>query len=449
VTGILTSRSQWASESFSSIGCSTGVTRPSQSLISTAANRRSETWEGGEDPWRGGSGPLSTQWARSNDPIFGAWLEAGQQAGWPVTDDYNGLEAVGLARVQFTIGNGRRASVSNAYLKPALQRSGLSLLTNATVTGLMMRGTRASGVEFVHRGTTKRVEATREIILCGGVFNSPQLLMLAGIGPAGHLRDLGIKPLVDLPVGLNLREHLVVGLQWLRKDTSPFHREMRLDRAAINMARALLPRTGPATALPLGLMAFLKTSPNLEAPDIEFIFRTAPLNAGPWFPGVIPAYQDAYVVAPVLLHPQSQGEVSLRSKDPFAPVRIRCNFLAEPEDLQTLREAFRRARASAHRTPLRGREMAPGQAVNTDAEVDAWIRNTVVTVNHPLRTYAMGGGGVLAPDLKVLGVEKLRVVDASALPDMPSAHINASVMMLAERVSDLIRGHSPLPPANV
>jgi choline dehydrogenase-like flavoprotein len=416
--------------------------------------RRSESWEGGEDSWRGGSGPLGTQWTRSGDPIFDAWQDAGRLAGWPIIEDYNGPEAIGFARVQFTIRNGRRASASAAYLKPVLHRPGLSLLTGAMVTGVLMRGTHALGVEFVHQGVTKRAEAAREVILCGGAFNTPQLLMLSGIGPAEHLRDLGIRPLVDLPVGRNLQDHLMVGLQWLRKDTSPFYREMRLDRVAINMARALLFGTGPATSLPLGLMAFLKTSPDMDVPDIELIFRTAPLNAGPWLPGVKSAYQDQYVVAPVLLHPKSRGDVSLRSTDPFAPVRIRCNFLADPEDIKTLRDAFRSARDLAYRTPLdpfRGREVSPGPAINTDADIDAWIRNTVVTVNHPLGTCAMGRGpgAVLDPDLKVLGVENLRVVDASALPDMPSAHINASVMMLAERASDPIRGRSPLPPANV
>ena len=323
---------------------------------------------------------VRARWAHNgrdrNDPIFDAWQDAGRLAGWPVIDDYNGPEAVGFARVQFTIRNGRRASASAAYLKPVLHRPGLSLLTGAMVTGVTMRGTHVSGVEFVHQGVSKRAEAAREVILCGGAFNSPQLLMLSGIGPAEHLRDLGIRPLVDLPVGRNLQDHLMVGLQWLRKDTSPFYREMRLDRVAINVARALLFGTGPATSLPLGLMAFLKTSPDMDVPDIEFIFRTAPLNAGPWFPGVKSAYQDQYVVAPVLLHPKSRGDVSLHSTDPFAPVRIRCNFLADPEDIKTLRDAFRSARNLAYRTPLdpfRGREVSPGQEINTDADVDAWI----------------------------------------------------------------------------
>jgi choline dehydrogenase-like flavoprotein len=416
--------------------------------------RRSECWEDGEDPWRGGSGPLGTQWSRARDPIYDAWRAAGAQAGWPVTDDYNGKEAAGFARVQFTIRNGRRASAAAAYLTPALKRPGLSLRTGAMVTRVTMRGTRASGVEFVHRGTTERAEATREVILCGGVFNSPQLLMLSGIGPAAHLRDMGITPLTDLPVGQNLRDHLVVELQWVRKDRGPFHRVMRIDRMAIAMARAMLVGSGPATVLPIALMAFLRTRPELEVPDIEFMFRGAPPHAHPWFPGWKSAYPDGYGIRPALLHPRSRGEVILRSADPRAPVRIRPNFLAEPEDLGTLREAFRHARELGNRPPLdpfRGPEVSPGPAVNTDAEVDAWIRNTVITVNHPLGTCAMGRGPdtVLDPDLKVHGIEGLRVADASAFPDMPSAHINAIVMALAERASDLIRGRPPLAPANV
>jgi 4-pyridoxate dehydrogenase len=416
--------------------------------------RRGESWEDGEDSWRGGSGPLSTQWARTRDPIFDAWREAGALAGWPTTSDFNGIEPTGFGRSQSTIRNGRRASASVAYLRPALKRPGLSLRTGATVTGVTIRGARALGVEFVHRGSTERAEAAREVILCGGVFNSPQLLMLSGIGPATHLRDMGITPLIDLPVGRNLRDHLAVWMMWDRNDTGPFHREMRIDRTAINVARAWLFGTGPGTVLPNGLLAFLKTGPDLDVPDIEFMFRAAPLNAHPWFPGWKSAYQDAYGIRPALLHPRSRGDVALRSADPHAPVRIRHNFLAEPEDLRTLREGFRHARDIAYRKPLdpfRGNEISPGPEVNTDAEVDAWIRNTVLTVNHPLGTCAMGRGpdAVLNPDLTVRGIEGLRVVDASALPDMPSAHINAVVMMLAERASDLIRGRSPLARANV
>ena len=310
------------------------------------------------------------------------------------------------------------------------------------------------GVEFARQGSIERADATREVILSGGVFNSPQLLMLSGIGPAMHLRDIGITPLADLPVGRNLRDHLAVWMMWDRNDTGPFHQEMRIDRAAINMARAWLFGTGPGTVLPGDLLAFLKSRADLDVPDIEFMFRAAPLDAHPWFPGWKPAYQDRYGIRPALLHPRSRGEVTLRSADPHAPVRIRHNFLAEPEDLRTLREGFRHARDVAYRKPLdpfRGREVSPGPKVNTDAEVDAWIRNTVTTVNHPLGTCTMGRGpnAVVDSELRVHGIEGLRVVDASVFPDMPSAHINAIVMALAERASDLIRGYPPLARANV
>ena len=416
--------------------------------------RRSETWEDGEDPWRGGAGPLSTRWAPTRDPVMAACREATALAGWPATGDFNGSEAAGIGRIQTTIGHGRRASASAAYLRPVLRRPGLSLRTGATVTRVTMRGTSASGVEFTHRGVTARATAVREVILCGGVFNSPQLLLLAGIGPAAHLREMGIAPLADLPVGRNLRDHLFVHLQWARADTGPFHRDMRIDRTAIDMARAWLFGTGPATALPIGLMAFFKTHPHLEAPDIEFIFRASPLVARPWFPGWRPAYRDEYGISPVLLHPRSQGDVTLRSTDPAAPVRIRSNFLAEPEDVRTLREALRHAREIGRQPPLdpfRGPEVSPGQDVVTDADIDAWIRNTAMTVNHSLGTCAMGRGtdSVVDPELKVHGIEGLRVVDASVFPDMPSAHINAAVIAVAERAADLIRGRAPLAPANV
>ena len=416
--------------------------------------KRSESWEHGENPWRGGSGPLGTQGNHDTDPLFDAWREAGRLAGWPVTDDANGADLVGFGDSQWTIRNGRRASASAAYLKPILQRRNLTLRTDARAARVTLRGTRATGVEFVHQGAAVHAEAKREVILCGGVFNSPQLLMLSGIGPADRLKEMGIAPLIDLPVGRNLRDHLQVRLRWSRLDSGPFRRLMRADRAALAMAQAWLFGTGPATMLPGALKAFLRTQSELDAPDIEFLFPAAALDARIWFPGVTPPYEDAFGVHPVLLHPRSQGEVTLRSADPAALVRIVNNFLADPADVATLRAAFRLAEDLAHKRPMdafRGKRLAPGSSLKTDAEIDDWIRNNVITVNHPLGTCAMGDGpdAVLDPDLKVRGIEGLRVVDAAALPDMPSAHINAIVMMLAERASDLIRGRQPLAPLNV
>ena len=416
--------------------------------------KRSESWEGGEDPWRGGTGPLGTQSARIEDPIHDALREAARTRGWGETADANGETQVGLGRAQFTIRAGRRASAANAYLKPALQRGNLTLRTGALATRIELRGGRAVGVHFIDAGRESYAEAAREVVLCGGVFNSPQLLMLSGIGPADELRALGIAPVADLPVGRNLCDHLAVSLRWRRREPGPFQRGMRLDRVALAMARAWLLRDGPATTLPLGLIAFLQSMPDDEAPDLEFMLGAPPFEARPWLPGLRPAAPDEVSVRPVLLHPCSRGSVSLRSADPMAPVRIMGNFLADAEDIATLRRGFRMARELALEPALdrfRGDVLAPGPEVCTEAEIDAWIRATVITVNHPLGTCAMGNGpdAVVDPELRVRGVNGLRVVDASALPDMPSAHINAIVMMLAERASDLIQGRPVLAAANV
>ena len=414
--------------------------------------RRSETWEGGETPWRGGSGPLGVQWARTRDPLYEAWIAAGQESGFPFTEDYNGAQGEGFGRSQYSISNGRRSSAARAYLKPVLRRPNLTVVTRAHASRILLQGTRAIGVEYVRRGQTARVDADREVILAGGTFNSPQLLMLSGIGPAEHLREVGIDAVLDLPVGRNLQDHLAAMLLWTRPIAGSFRNEMRFDRMAVSMVRAYLFGTGPGTVVPGGLHAFVKTRPELAVPDIEFMFRGAPTHAALWFPILKAAYLDGYGIRPTLLHPDSRGEVLLRSADPRDPVRIIGNYLSAPSDLPTLREGFKRARDTAYRQPLdqfRGIEVAPGPDVKSDAEIDAFIRRTAVTAHHPAGTCPMGLGpeAVLDPELRVRGVQRLRVVDASAMPDMVSAHINACVIMMAEKASDMLRGKAPLPAA--
>ena len=242
--------------------------------------RRCESWEGGDDEHRGGDGPLGTEHARNRDPLFDAWVEAGKQAGYPFTADYNGPDPVGFGRGQYTIKNGRRCSTAVAFLRPAMSRPNLTVVTHARTTRVLLDGGRATGVEYLKGGRTVRAEADREVILSGGTFNSPQVLMLSGIGPADHLRDIGIEPVVDLPVGKNLQDHLTVTMLWARPgNDSPFRRDMRLDRMAVSMVRAYLFGTGPATLVPGGLHAFLKTRPELAVPDLEFMFRGLPLDA--------------------------------------------------------------------------------------------------------------------------------------------------------------------------
>jgi choline dehydrogenase-like flavoprotein len=417
--------------------------------------RRCESWEGGENTYRGGSGPLGTEWARTDDPLFDAWIEAGKAAGFPHTEDYNGAQQEGFGCSQYTIKNGRRSSSANAFLRPAEKRSNLTVAIKAHATRVLMQGTRATGVEYFQDGRVVTAEAGREVIVTSGTFNTPQLLMLSGIGPADHLRDVGIHPRIDLPVGKNLQDHLAALIFWSRpENTSKFRDNMRFDRMALGMVQAYLFGSGPATVVPGGLHAFIKTRPELAVPDIEFMFRGLPSHAHMWFPGIKAPYIDGFGIRPTLLHPDSRGEIRLASIDPRKPPLIDYNFFTAPNDLPTLREGFRRARDVGNQAPLalyRGIETSPGPHINTDAEIDAHIRKTAITAHHPCGTCAMGIGpeAVLDPDLRVKGVEGLRVVDASAMPDIVSAHINACVLMMAEKASDIIRGRQPLPTATV
>lgn len=417
--------------------------------------RRCETWEGGASEFRGGDGPLGTEFAKTDDPLFPAWIEAARQAGLPVSNDYNGADGEGFGRSQYTIRNGRRSSTSNAFLKPAKKRPNLRVETRANVARVVLEGKRARGVDYTHHGMQVRALAEREVILAGGTFNSPQLLMLSGIGPADHLKSVGVDPVVDLPVGKNLQDHLAAMIMFTRPtNPSPFRDTLRADRIVRAMIQAYLFGTGPGTVVPGGLHAFIKTSPDQPVPDIEFMFRGLPGAAGMWFPGIKKAYLDGYGIRPCLLHPESRGEVLLRSADPTAAPRIVYNFFSSPNDLPKLREGFKIARDVAHQKamdPYRGEETATTAKARTDAEIEAYLKRAAITAHHPAGTCKMGtdAQSVLDPQLRVRGLEGLRVVDASAMPDMVGAHINACVIMMADKASDMIRGRDPLPAGNV
>lgn len=414
--------------------------------------RRGETWQNGEDAWRGGAGPLGTEFTKTHDTLYDAWLSAAKANGYPLTPDYNGKQQEGFGRGQFTIRDGRRSSSANAFLKPARGRKNLTVAVNAQTTRVILDGTHAKGVEYIQNGSTARAEAAREVILAAGTFNSPQLLMLSGIGPADHLRGFGIDVAADLPVGRNLQDHLGAYITYTRPRPGAFHREMRFDRMTVSMIRAYLFGSGPATVVPGGLHAFIKTRPELAVPDIEFMFRGTSASPHLWFPLIRPAFLDGFGIRPTLLHPDSRGELLLGSADPLKPPRIVYRFFTAPNDLPTLREGFKRARELAfHKAldPYRGEEIGPGLKVKTDAEIDDWLKRTVITAHHPAGTCAIGPDGVLDADLRVRGIERLRVCDASAMPDLVSAHINACVLMMAEKGADLIRGRPPLARAEV
>ena len=412
--------------------------------------KRTETWEHGENEWRGGDGPVGVQSARVNDPIYAAWIEAARAMGIPENKDFTSGDSAGFARNQYTIRNGRRSSAATAYLKPARKRGNLTVLTRAHATRVLMDGKRATGIEWVNRsGDVARANASREVILSGGTFNTPQLLMLSGIGPADHLRAHGIGVLANLPVGKGLQDHLAVANLYARKQPGEFHPQMRFDRMAFNMLRAYFFGTGFATTIPSGLLGFVKTRPELAVPDVEFMLPISPPYAHLWFPGVKAPYNDAFGIRPAILHPDSRGEVTLRSANPRDKVKIQFNFFQVRSDLDTLRKGFRLGREIAHQKamdPFRGKEITPGESVQTDAEIDAHIKRTMLTVHHPASTCIMGTGPdtVLDPQMRVHGIDGLRVVDASAMPDLVSAHINACVLMMAEKAADMIRGRPAL-----
>jgi choline dehydrogenase-like flavoprotein len=411
--------------------------------------KRVEDWQDGDSEFRGSGGNIGVQWAKTQDPMFTAWSEAARMAGLPVTEDYNASSGVGFGRSQYSIRNGKRCSAAVGYLRPAMKRKNLTVEVRAHVARIIMQRKRAIGVAYEKGGQALRAIAEREVILCGGAFNSPQVLMLSGIGPADHLRSVGIEPLIDLPVGKNLQDHLAVLMMYARPQGSEFREGMRLDKMALSMLRGHFFGSGPATVVPGGLHAFIKTRPEISVPDIEFMFRGAPPEAALWFPGWKKRYADGYGIRPCLLHPDSRGEVLLRSADPYDKVRIVTNFFSAPNDLPTLRQGVRIAREVAAQpalAPFSGGELTPGPKVKTDAEIDNWIRNVAATANHPASTCAMGIGPdtVLDSEFRVHGTESLRVVDASAMPDLVSAHINACVLMMAEKASDLIRSKSVL-----
>lgn len=412
--------------------------------------KRQESWEDGDSEYRGGAGPIGTRRTRFDDPITGAYFEAGRRAGFPITDDYNGAQQEGLGLFQLTVRNGRRCSAATAYLRPALARPNLRVEVGAQATAILFEGTRVTGVEYVQRGSRERVAIDRELLLAGGVINSPQLLMLSGIGDPEQLAAHGIGVRSSLPgVGRNLRDHLWASVEYRRREPGTFHRDMRLDRVAWGLARGWVGRSGPWTDLPSGWTAFLRTPLAGALPDVQLLFRCMPAGAGPWLPPWRPPYADGFCARATLLRPASHGTVSLRSSNPLEPARIRFDFLSAEYDRKVLRAGLRLIRelgAQAPLSPYIAGELLPGPTSRSDADLDAHIRATSATAHHPMGTCRMGVDGdpmaVVDAQLRVFGVQGLRVVDASVMPDHVGGNIHAPVVMIAEKAVDLLRRDS-------
>ncbi|MBW3098268.1 GMC family oxidoreductase [Pseudohoeflea coraliihabitans] len=407
--------------------------------------KKTESWEGGADAYRGGEGPLRTQHCRYEDPLIDAFAEASRQAGYPQTEDYNGAEQEGFSRLQMTISEGRRASAASAYLRPAMKRQNLKVVTGAMARRVVMENGRATGLEYSRGEQITHVGARCEVILSGGVINTPQLLMLSGIGESAQLAEHGIETIVSSPgVGANLQDHVSVILMYRRRENGPFHHMMRADRIGLDFLKTYLTGKGFSADVPGGVVAFLKSDADRPVPDVQLLFTAAPLAAWPYLPPFKQPFADGFATRIVATQPESRGHVALTSSDPLAAPKIHQNFLSSDRDWQSLRAGIKVARTLAAQPamqPFVGAEFLPGPDCQSEADIDAHIRNTSITVHHPAGTCRMGvdADAVVDPQLRVNGLEGLRVVDASVMPDLVSGNINAAVLMIAEKAADIIR----------
>jgi choline dehydrogenase len=378
--------------------------------------------------------------------LFEPLVQASVAAGIPVCDDPNGAEQDGISRMEATVGEGKRSSTARAYLYPAMARPNLTIATGALTTRILVEKGRAVGVEYVRNGKLEQARVEREVILSGGAYNSPQILMLSGIGPADHLREVGITPVHDLPgVGQNLAEHPNILNDYKVRGTIGLTRHLRLDRAAALTSRWFLRRDGVFATNGTSANIFLRSAPGLDRPDVQLTCLPVSNTAQLWFPGMTPAPVYAFSVRIGVLHPRSRGWVKLRSADPRAKPRIQFNMFTEPEDMATMVRGIRACRDIFGRSPQRElieRELFPGAEVQSDAALDEAIRAEAGHRSHPVGTCRMGidAGSVVDGALRVRGIEGLRVADASIMPEIPGGNTNVPSIMIGEKASDLIRG---------
>jgi choline dehydrogenase len=415
--------------------------------------RRAERRAGGGDEYRGGEGRLATRQGLLTNPLHGAWLAAGREAGYALTDDMNGFQQEGFARMDMTVGEGRRCSAANAYLRPAMRRSNLAVRTHARATRILFEGRRAVGVAYRRGGELHEVRARREVLLCAGPINSPQLLKLSGVGPAAELAEFGIPLLHALPgVGENLQDHLEFYFQVASREPITLYRELSPWRRALIGLRWLLTRRGLGSSNHFETGGFIRSRAGVRYPDIQFHFLPLAVN----YDGSALAREHGFQAHVGPMRSRSSGWVRLRSADPLAPPRICFNYMSHSEDWAEMRACVRLTReifAQPAFDPYRGREIQPGSAVQTDEQIDAFVRAHVESAYHPSCSCRMGASSdplaVVDPQARVLGLERLRVVDSSIMPSITTGNLNAPTIMLAEKAADHIRGAALLPPANV
>ena len=414
--------------------------------------KKAENCAYGEDEYRGGEGPLHTCNGNGmKNPLYRAFIEAGGEAGYGITDDYNGYRQEGMCRMDMTVKNGVRCSTANAYLKPVLHRSNLTLLMHALTKKVVLEGKKAVGVEFERDGKTHIVKANREVILSAGSIGSPQIMQMSGIGPSQVLKDAGIEVVHELPgVGENLNDHLESVIQYETELPVSLNRHMGPFGKFLIGARWYLFKSGLGATNHFESTGFIRTRAGLKWPNVQFHFLPAVVrydgkgNAGPQ------GYQIHFGINKL----KSRGWVHARSRDPLEKPEIVLNHFQDQQDIDDYRMAFRLTREIGMQPAFdafREREIDPGEDVKSDDEIDAWVRENVETAYHPTCTCKIGADDdpmtVVDPTCKVVGIDRLRIVDSSIFPTVPNGNTNAASIMVGEKAADIIRGKDPLPPS--
>ncbi|MCB1454572.1 MAG: choline dehydrogenase, partial [Rhizobiaceae bacterium] len=414
--------------------------------------RRMEHSHGGEAGWRGTSGPLHVQRGTRQNPLFNAFMEAGKQAGFETTADYNGSKQEGFGPMEQTIHQGRRWSAANAYLRPALKRKNVSLV-RGLAQRVVIENQRAIGVEILADKQIQLVKARREVVLAASSINSPKLLMLSGVGPAAHLAERGIAVVADRPgVGQNLQDHLELYVQ--QRSVKPITLNSKLDllSKALIGAEWLFLRSGPGTSNHFEAAAFVRSAAGVDYPDIQYHFLPAAVR----YDGKAAAKGHGFQAHVGPMRSKSRGSVTLRSADPADKPRILFNYMSHPDDWSDFRHCIRLTReifAQEAFSPYRGEELSPGADRTSDDALDDYIREHVESAYHPCGTCRMGRAddpmSVIDPECRVVGVEALRVADSSIFPRITNGNLNAPSIMVGEKAADLILGKTPLAPENL
>ena len=413
--------------------------------------KRSETWLGPASDYRGSDGPLFVTPGAMDNPLYGAFVTAGTEAGYPRTGDQNGFQQEGFGSMDLAVYRGRRWSTARAYLDPARSRPNLTILTGALAAQLVLERAKAVGVKFRANGHLDTAWASREVLVCAGAVNTPQLLLLSGIGPASEVAAHDMSPVIDLPgVGRNLHDHIEYYVQHECSQPVSLHRLMNpLATLRIGLEWILF-KTGPGASNHSEAGAFIRSSPDVIHPDLQYHFVPMAFRQD----DLAPMGCESFQVHVSPMRPTSRGRIRLRSANPTDPPVIEANYLADQEDRRIAREGVKRVReifAQSAFDPYRGREISPGNDVRTNDEIDAFVRAAADTEYHPCGSAKMGmdNAAVVDPILRVHGIEGLRLVDASVMPTIVSANLNAAVVMIAEKAADMILGRDPLPAQNL